>query len=153
CGSIPGAAAGPGGRASGRPPLHHPLSSPGRRCGRLWTLVPPRAASGNRHLRASQRRRALDLGTPLPSPNAGAPRPHRFSSPGAPRRSRPLLAGTARAAGPPEMTEATQSADVSAAFRAEYAAHRATEGCGYDRETLLALPYLDRGPFADQWDL
>lgn len=51
------------------------------------------------------------------------------------------------------MTQATQSAGVSAAFRAEYAAHRAAEGRGYDRESLLTLPYLERGPFADQWEI
>ena len=47
------------------------------------------------------------------------------------------------------MTPATMAPD--AAFRAEYAAHRASEGRGYAGEALLALPYLTRGAHARQW--
>ena len=38
-------------------------------------------------------------------------------------------------------------------FRAAYAAHRASEGRAYDRDALLALPYLadDSSPLARQW--
>ena len=36
-------------------------------------------------------------------------------------------------------------------FRAEYAAHRATEGRAHGPAELLALPYLVSGPLARQW--
>jgi SAM-dependent methyltransferase len=36
-------------------------------------------------------------------------------------------------------------------FRAAYAEHRAAEGRSYDRDALLALPYLTHGPFARDW--
>lgn len=38
-----------------------------------------------------------------------------------------------------------------ARFRAEYAAHRASEGRGTDTTDLLALPYVRSGPLARQW--
>lgn len=37
------------------------------------------------------------------------------------------------------------------AFAIQYALHRAKEGRGYSGETLLALPYIRRGPHAAQW--
>jgi len=40
---------------------------------------------------------------------------------------------------------------AAARFRAEYAAHRASEGRGYGPGELLALPYLASGPLARQW--
>ena len=36
-------------------------------------------------------------------------------------------------------------------FRAAYAEHRAAEGRGADEETLLALPFLTEGRFAEEW--
>jgi len=36
-------------------------------------------------------------------------------------------------------------------FASQYARHRAKEGRGYSGETLLALPYIRRGPHAAQW--
>lgn len=36
-------------------------------------------------------------------------------------------------------------------FRKAYAAHRAAEGRGHAADELLALPYLQTGPFAKQW--
>ncbi len=41
----------------------------------------------------------------------------------------------------------------SARFRAAYAEHRASEGRAYDRDSLLALPYLETGPLAQQWSV
>jgi SAM-dependent methyltransferase len=38
-----------------------------------------------------------------------------------------------------------------ARFRAEYGAHRASEGRAHGKEELLALPYLAAGPLARQW--
>lgn len=40
---------------------------------------------------------------------------------------------------------------VTAEFRTAYAEQRAAEGRRYDRDELLALPYLARGPLARQW--
>jgi SAM-dependent methyltransferase len=40
---------------------------------------------------------------------------------------------------------------VSAAFKADYARHRAAEGRDYRGASLRALPYLRSGPFAKQW--
>ena len=40
---------------------------------------------------------------------------------------------------------------VNAAFRAAYAEQRAAEGRRQDREGMLALPYLARGPLAKSW--
>jgi SAM-dependent methyltransferase len=42
-------------------------------------------------------------------------------------------------------------ATVQARFRAEYAAHRASEGRAHDCAELRALPYLTTGPLARQW--
>lgn len=36
-------------------------------------------------------------------------------------------------------------------FRQDYGAHRAAEGRGHDRDDVLSLPYLARGPLARQW--
>ena len=36
-------------------------------------------------------------------------------------------------------------------FASEYAHHRGREGRGYVGEQLLQLPYLNKGPHADQW--
>jgi len=36
-------------------------------------------------------------------------------------------------------------------FANAYAAHRASEGRGRSTDELLLLPYVDTGPFADQW--
>jgi SAM-dependent methyltransferase len=47
------------------------------------------------------------------------------------------------------MTSAALSRE--AAFRTEYGAHRAAEGRGYCGAQLLSLPYLDGGPYAEQW--
>lgn len=49
------------------------------------------------------------------------------------------------------MSATGRAGPASARFRAEYAAQRAAEGRGYDRADLLSLPYLVRGPLADQW--
>ena len=47
------------------------------------------------------------------------------------------------------MTPAAMLPDAQ--FRAEYAAHRASEGRGYAGAALFALPYLERGAHARQW--
>jgi SAM-dependent methyltransferase len=47
------------------------------------------------------------------------------------------------------MTAATANAE--ARFRAEYGAHRASEGRGHHGDELRALPYLATGPLARQW--
>lgn len=36
-------------------------------------------------------------------------------------------------------------------FASEYARHRAEEGRGYTGKQLLSLPYLNTGPYAEQW--
>lgn len=43
--------------------------------------------------------------------------------------------------------------EALAQFGAEYAQHRAAEGRGYAGDTLLSLPYLRHGPFAEQWQV
>jgi SAM-dependent methyltransferase len=45
----------------------------------------------------------------------------------------------------------TAMASPEARFRAEYGAHRASEGRGHHGAELLALPYLATGPLARQW--
>jgi SAM-dependent methyltransferase len=40
---------------------------------------------------------------------------------------------------------------ITAQFRADYASHRAAEGRAYTGESLRSLPYLQSGPFVNQW--
>ncbi|HET8655252.1 MAG TPA: class I SAM-dependent methyltransferase [Longimicrobiaceae bacterium] len=51
------------------------------------------------------------------------------------------------------MTPAPPPAARTARFRAEYGAHRASEGRDYSRADLMALPYLATGPLARQWSV
>src|SRR5438132_12241405 len=72
----------------------------------------------------------------------------RIAAIGDARRSRAV---SVRAHRGPRTVRAVTTASAESRFRSAYGAHRAAEGRGLDRASMLQLPYLSAGPLAKQW--